>query len=519
MTHESRGNKPQARRIIPILLTVLLLCMFFEPAHSTRETANNPLSRSSMRFGILETIPMQLNPTTVYVFTSQGDGFNYNCQGFVWTEMGFVDADGNPAAQGGQQNNDVMLGGNDVGDVLGRDNQQQPNAFRSQDGTREAYDLGRGATFAQAFARLDDQDRLILCAHGTSHTHNDNTAHDGGNIRLDGGRDYTGFGTGTNINTQQENFGNPYPPQQPPARTAFTITIFACWSDQDPDGLGNEISVAQSLRNTLGPVHTVNGFQGLVRAKIQVQLLGGTQQQQQAAWDALRNAAGTAGYRTGAPVNGRPTVSDSDVTAWLSDTPFTQQRTTGQNAINNAQIAAVTLRIRYPTPDPPSTPTDTVQGGGSECSYACSRGQCILGFGGASLDLSPGSLEHVTIFTPHQIDYTKLPQGPGQLNSMVLDIGTTVDFMIPGRLLLPSFTSDTSEVYRLENNRWEKVTGYAVDQSAQGTINVRIGRSGIYAAFTVAATGTVYLVVGVAILALVILLFLARGVRLRNRKR
>ena len=100
----------------------------------------------------------------------------------------------------------------------------------------------------------------------------------------------------------------------------------------------------------------MNGFAGPVRAKINWALAGGNAQQRRAAQDALRNAAGAAGYRTGPlDTNNNPTVSDTDVSNWLSDQSFTQQRATGQNAINNAGVAGVTLRLSYPTPDPPGT--------------------------------------------------------------------------------------------------------------------------------------------------------------------
>src|SRR5690242_12384315 len=85
-------------------------------------------------------------PATVYVYDSeQFDGFDHNCQGWIWTEMGFLDSNGKPAKDGTKKGDTLKVGDNAVGTVIG-DKGGTPNAYSNADGSAEAYDLSKGAT-------------------------------------------------------------------------------------------------------------------------------------------------------------------------------------------------------------------------------------------------------------------------------------------------------------------------------------------------------------------------------------
>ncbi|MCH8814693.1 MAG: hypothetical protein IH957_06270 [Chloroflexi bacterium] len=439
---------------------------------------------------VSESAAAAANPKTVYVYNTKpkpSDGFNNNCHGYIWSQMGFLGANGEPPTEAGDN---VMQGANDVGDVIGRDGNNNANAHRSANGESEAYDLSSGATLADAYGRLDDSDHLVICKHGTSHTHppveegGERVRHEGGNIVLDGETDYAGFGDaegdgGTGIG------GDPYPLPGPPAGEGkIKVTLYSCWSDTDPDGDGDEKSVAQSLRDFLGEERgEVTGFTGLVIAKMNYNL-SGPEASVPAALEALRKAAGKAGWANGDPAeddeDGAKTPTDADVGKWISSLPLAEQRAKILQTLAAAGINGFTVTVTYPEPDPPAPSTT-----GSECHDACTtEAGCISRFEDASLDIPPGSLPGLTIIGLHQLDATSLPAGPYALDSMALSTGATDDLLVPARVTLPYFDpSATSNVYQLGSNGWTViVSGKVVNQAAQ-TITVNISKLGIFAAF------------------------------------
>ena len=92
---------------------------------------------------------------TVYVYDSdvRANGFDHNCKGWVWSELGFVDGNGKPAADGVKKGDQIKVGAAVRGSVLS-DAGGKANGYASADGTKEAFDLSRGGTLKQAYKRL-----------------------------------------------------------------------------------------------------------------------------------------------------------------------------------------------------------------------------------------------------------------------------------------------------------------------------------------------------------------------------
>ncbi len=441
-------------------------------------------------------------PKTVYVYDSNAtaNGFDHNCKGWIWSELGFLGGDGKPAADGTKKGDQLKVGDEVRGTVIS-DAKGKANGYSNADGSKEAFDLARGATLKQAYQRLKQGDRLVICKHGGSHTHvqpgGKTTTHEGGLIHLDGGDKFTGFkpekgkGQGTNVNQKGERpIGTPYV-LPPPAsgKGTVTATLYSCWGDKVP-GPGEQ-SVKQSLEDVLGD-GTVDAFGGVVKSKLvfKIDLENVASEEEgkkleELAKKKLSEAATKAGF-------------NDDPDGWLTNTPFENQYKAANDAIqSDPQLKGkVTVSFEYPLPDPP-----VPVGPGAECPKFILGGGAQLTYGtpAARLLLPNGSLGRLGIdMLLLQPDATTLPAGPGVLQSPVIQVARAVDgnpelrtrLKVKGQIILPYFEGDSiPEVYQLGQGRWMRIPT-AVDKSGmrvRGTIN----RLGTFAAFSLPASQTV----------------------------
>jgi hypothetical protein len=139
-------------------------------------------------------------PSTVFVYNGTRDTFNNNAQGYIWQQLGLLDANGRPGTV--QGNNIVDGSGNVLGSVI-RDAGGTIIGYRNAAGTMEAYE------------------------HGVRYTDKDGHTHNGGGIQLDNGQIYDGFGEGTGVG-----YNGPYTLT---ARSGVSITVNAngCYTSND----------------------------------------------------------------------------------------------------------------------------------------------------------------------------------------------------------------------------------------------------------------------------------------------
>ncbi len=422
-------------------------------------------------------------PTTVYVYNSQGSAFDHNTEGWVWRELGLLNPDGSPCQI--QGNNIVNANGQVVGSVI-RDQNNNIIGYRNRDGTREAYDLSSGATTAQAYDRLRNGNggTLIIAKHGTGYIDQQGNRHNGGNITLDGGRDYAGF----NPQGQQGGTGcpglNPYPLPTPPQGVNITVELISCWSANDPDGGGPVTSVVSSLGAVVG-AGNVTGYNGMVYSKVRVRISAPTQQQLNNAKNALRQAAARAGFRD---QNNR-----GDIGAWCASLPFNQQHSTLQ-AIASRHGASITLTYVARAANLADPPEDIGVGGYyvAPMSTGPWGGSLSYEFGSnfAELDLPPGSITDYQVFHITQVEIYPTPH-PGVLASGIFDF-TPYEVTFPEENLatitlsyFPEFGPTQVDVYFYNENQatWEKITTERSVDADNRTISVKNSHLGLFGVF------------------------------------
>ena len=434
-------------------------------------------------------------PKTVYVYDSDSgaNGFDHNCKGWIWSELGFLDENGKPAADGTKKGDQIKVGDAVRGSVIS-DAAGKANGYGSADGTKEAFDLSRGATLKQAYKRLGKGDRLVICKHGGTHWHvkpdGKLTNLAGGVIHLDGGATFTGFkeektkGVGTNVNQKGERQVAPVYELPPPPSGKGTIkaTIYSCWGDKVPTE--GERSVKQSLEDVLGP-GTVEAFDDVVTSKLSwAPDVANAADEEEAkkleelAKKRLAEAAKKAGF--------------DKTDSWLTDTPFENQYKVANDVIDKDPElkGKVTISFEYPKPDPP-----VLVGPGSECPQFILGGGVRLTYGTppAILVLPRGSLGRLALdMLLIQPDATGLPDGPGLLQSPVIEVARARDgypelrtkLKRKAQIVLPYFALDTiPEIYQLQQGRWAHLPT-DLDKSRM-RVTARIGRLGTFAAFAV----------------------------------
>jgi hypothetical protein len=427
---------------------------------------------------------------TYYFYNSVGDSYNNLCEGYIWQEMGFVDANGVPATEQGDK---LLLAGQQVGTVTQREKGSKLasvyESFPVADKTAE--DLHRqGVTITNVFANAGAQDRLFVCGHGAPHTHRTGVTHPGGLIQLDkntAGVSKFGFFAGfmnppvtedggTLINTKQgknqakESFGLPYPVDAPPAKFGGQAKLYTCLGGNDPDGDGKELSVAQSLKNAGVP--TVNSPNQITFARVEVTASNNKGKKALQQWAAAIQLNGKDGVETR-----------------LAMVPFLREYATGQAVLKGTDA---TLKLVYREPDPANGPAF----GRAGCASACTEAACAvdfsnLGFGSLTIPATSLPGEEATIIDPAQLDPADLPPGPGPL------AGPAVSLMgidqAPVQLLnsqkasltLPFYGSPgcNPKVYRLDDGTWIAVDNNLTDNSTPETVMVSIDQLTIYGVF------------------------------------
>jgi len=383
---------------------------------------------------------------------------------------------------------DGALRGTVISDAGGK-----ANGYRNADGSREAYDLARGATLKQAYEALKKGDRLVICKHGGSHTHGAGVktmTHEGGLIHLDGGEKFTGFkqentaGKGTDINVKGDRpIGTPYVlPPPPGGKNAVTATLYSCWGSKKP--APNERSVKDSLEDVLGK-GTVTAFDGVIKSKlvyaVEIENAASNEEAKQLADLAekrLDEAATKAGFK-------------NDANGWLTNTPFENQYKAANDVMakDPKLKGKATVTFEYPVPDPPAI------GPGAECpKFLVGGGRFTYGDPLAVLSLPKASIRRGLDLILLQPDATLLPAGPGQLASPALQIATARDgnaelrvrLRRPGRLVLPFFDAGaTPRIYRLYKDGWAVAGRNQTVNRSTMRVSVKIDQLGTFAAFDV----------------------------------
>jgi hypothetical protein len=452
-------------------------------------------------------LPLDVKPSTVFVYNGTTDSFNSNAQGYIFQQMGLLDPNTGqpPTVQG---NNLVNGSGQVVGTVI-RNAQNQIIGYRSSDGTKEAYDVSAGATTAQAWGRVAKDGELHIVKHGAFYRDEDGI-HQGGGIHLDSGTIYDGFdvqgGTGTGVGYGDANGANgPYPLPARPVTDNIKLNLNSCWSAKDPDGTGPAGSVTGSASNVPG-VGSTQGHQGKVQARVQVQLTGGTAAQQQAGWNALIAAARAAGFRD---ADGK--TGTNEVANWLSSLSFMTQHSTAQGVVDNAVPPPGTVKVKLSYSKQEETDEggyaraaaidDVGEGGysvmpvylripGAPLQYIygadwpCVDPSCIPS---AWLYAPPGSVVSPTMFHIDQVGVPPLPLPPNQVvDSGMMDfyiIGAPPPPFVPPLQITLRYFDDLGPlaVYRYDGvtPNWQQVPITAQD-TAQYTVTVDAPTLSVY---------------------------------------
>jgi hypothetical protein len=385
-------------------------------------------------------------PTTVFVYNGIPitDTFNNNAQGYIWQQLGLLDANGRPGTVKG--NNVVDGSGNVLGSVI-TGTGGKIIGYRNAAGTMESYDVSAGATMTQSWNRVASTGTLHIIKHGAYLTGEDGEPRYGGGIQLDNGKTYDGFdipggGAGTGAGYWENGASAPNGPYRLPPRPGanITVNVNSCWSSNDPDGEGPQKSVTDSAAGVPG-VGATQGHDGKVETRLQIRLSGGTAAQQRAAWRALKAAARAAGFR-----DSDGNTGFNEVARWLSSLSFQTQYNTAQNAVDQAAPPPGTVRVRvsYSKTEvekkQAAIANDIGEGGYSVTPYFIYPSPFdVWYFYGdiwphAWLRVLPGSLTAPTMF---HIDQIGVPPAPLPAN-MVVDSGM-MDFKTPGSP--PSFSA------------------------------------------------------------------------------
>lgn len=353
----------------------------------------------------------QPRPNHVYAYNGNRGGYDGNAMGYVWHQMGFIDAtDGTVATE--EANGDVMLKGQKVGSAIKNAN-GQTIGYRNADGTREAYDLDRGATLnGNCWNRVSGTGTLEIVKHGSRAA---NQPQPGGGVHVDGGRTFAGFGpTGGGGGTGVPFPAGPYPLDPRPGDT-ITVKVHSCWSDRDPDPDNPDVrSVTDSVRGIPG-VAGATGVTGTADINMGGGFTKGNAAQRRAAREILFKAAKDAGFHA---EDG--SVTWDHVFEWIASLPFPDRMRTVNDLIRDTGAAfGVTYQKRNLDPGLPSNCTAMFVPG-----FPLSVGFYGLQSVGASVFCSPFSSTFERMYM-----ISKLPAPPldffppgGRLTSGVFDL-------------------------------------------------------------------------------------------------
>lgn len=293
-------------------------------------------------------------PSTVYAYNTTRDGYDANAQGIAWTEMGLVDANGQPATPRADGKM-VDANGNVVGSVI-TDNNNRVIGYRNQDGTRACYNLSGGATANQAWKAVSKNGTFEIFKHGAAIRKPHGPPQTGGGITLDDGQVYDGFietgGGGSGTGTGYARDDNPLQEAgayELDARDGddITVKLSACWSSHDPDGDGPQKSVVQTFLENVPGAKTgaVSGPSGIQDAACGINR-SGTEEQMDAAEAKLSAAAKEAGCVNAA-------TKEGDYLNWVNSLPFTTRYAKVQETVAGT---GATVTLEYSRGDEPEAP-------------------------------------------------------------------------------------------------------------------------------------------------------------------
>lgn len=426
-------------------------------------------------------------PTTVFVYNhNPGDVFEDNAEGFIWQQLGLLDAHGAPISP--IPESQIIRDG--ANNIIG---------YRSFDGTKEAYNVNSSATTAQAWQRVAAGGELHIIKHGLHTTDGAGAPLEGGGLQLDGGEPYDGFGAGTGMGyARSDGTGGPY---SLPARPGADITINAngCYTSHDPDADGTRTSVTDSAAGVDG-VGSTQGHDGMVYTKCYFGLQGGTPAQQTAALEALRAAARAAGFPP-APTDGSPrgATTNDDIGNWINSLPFATRHATVQATIDAVvqPVGTVTVNLTY-------SKSETAPGGGGGGFHMCplQLSELVDGtvtyvyaeqFQALTVDVEIGDLVMPASFLVDALgELPAAPPATDQLASGVFDVGTINGDPLQADVDITFGyygNPNAVEVLRYDPNAgaWTAPLGTVIIDSTAHVVTISTTTMGVYAVFAPAA--------------------------------
>lgn len=281
-------------------------------------------------------------PTTVFTFSRSNDAYDMSAQGFIWTQLGLMGPDNRPGTTNAATG-EIRVGMNVVGQVL-LDVADNVVGVRNAAGTMRAYDtFNSGWTTNEAWMTVANGGQFTIFNHGLVRNVNANgmnVRQDGGGLLLDGRRPRDGFrtvgaaGAGTGAG-----FGAVYP-LAARANANINVDLNACYSSNDPDGMGPFTAVTPTAAGVTG-VAGARGHVPVVAVTAGFPIQGGTAQARAAAIMRLRQAAMDAGFNS--------------LGLWVVSLPFDTRFATIDAVVNDPAVrVGITYRLREePRGNPP----------------------------------------------------------------------------------------------------------------------------------------------------------------------
>lgn len=430
-------------------------------------------------------------PNTVYVYNSDTQA----SKAYALQQLGLLDAQGRPyddPAQGddirdnaGQLKGHVIRNPPKTGEIIG---------YASADGLKEAYDISdKKATLRQAYLRFGNQGgTLYIDTHGTGFSDNDRNVHKGGNIKLDGGKDFSGFGVDGETGGGTNLLGKDV--YRLPKKNNIKVIVDACWStvanakvtlpkQTQPIDVK---SVTQSLTDVVGA--DVQGRQGGVTIPIKPDYDG---DKPRILLD-LMELAKKDGYLT----KDKPPKGDYE--SWLNELSKDPKKLWDKLMEVIKKHEGKKLKITYGPPadqnqtDRGSYHLDPILIGPLNDSFILSYNR-PESLNNASLYLSPNSLPTFQVFQISQVlplyNFEGLASGMFDFTpyNVTLSNGTLATVTLQ---YFYEYNPSQIDVYCSNDSQqtWSKMTADKNVDVANQTISVEVSRLGLFAVFAPAPT-------------------------------
>lgn len=323
----------------------------------------------------------------VYAYNDDpSDKFNNNAKGYIFQQLGLLDANGaplNPIPPG----QEIKDGG---GNVIG---------YKNAAGTQAVYNLN--ATTAEvAWQATSNNGTLHIIKHG-AWQEVDGAAQEGGGIQLDGGNTYDGFEGGTG-----SGYGAPYPLGNRPGAN-IKVILNSCWSSKDPDGpTGPGTSVTSSTSGEPG-VGSVEGHNGKTYTGKGASVSGGTAAQRNKAAQAIAAAA-----------------PGGNVNDYIAGLPMESAQQTLQALVDAAVPPPGTLQAKinyWKGENPPGGGAPPAAGNGGHMCPVKITGSGMMNYFGENsellsyLSVLPGTLATPAMFQANTLAGVPAPAPPGHI--------------------------------------------------------------------------------------------------------